>query len=379
MKKLSILLLAFVALIGFNACTSDDDVVFIANPDAEGIQFTNTFSSTYDLTVIEPEDVIERFVWNEIDVDVPTNLTYELQASLSEDFESMAVLGRTPKNNLDVTAQQLIKIVNDEEEEKEIEINKDEPITFYFKVVASPGTAQDMAHTSDVVSFSALLPSEAALTNFYLVGDATAAGWNPDNNNTPLFRDAENENIFYFTGRFAGGDGVEGFKLLETLGQWQPQWGLDNGELSSSEILGGDPSAFPVDADAYYSLTINIDEMTYSFETYDASTQATYNMIGLVGAGTTVGWPNDDNPAPDVLLTKSDFDPHLWYAKDVELLEDGIKFRANQDWGVNWGGGENFPSGQATGDDIIVTKAGIYNVWFNDLTGRYIFNPQVEE
>lgn len=116
--------------------------------------------------------------------------------------------------------------------------------------------------------------------------------------------------------------------------------------------------------------------MTYSFDSYDASGAKTYDMIGLVGAGTTVGWPNDDNPAPDIMLTKSDFNPHIWSAKDVELSEAGIKFRANQDWTVNWGGGENFPSGKANGDDIIVSKAGTYDVWFNDLTGRYIFIEQ---
>jgi hypothetical protein len=98
-------------------------------------------------------------------------------------------------------------------------------------------------------------------------------------------------------------------------------------------------------------------------------------MIGLVGEGTTVGWPNDDNPTPDIMLTQSSFDPHIWYVKDVQLSEAGIKFRANQTWDVNWGGGENFPSGQATGDDIIVSEAGNYEAWFNDLTGRYIFIP----
>ncbi|MGB7842829.1 MAG: SusF/SusE family outer membrane protein [Salinimicrobium sp.] len=370
MKKLSILLLAFVALIGFNACSSDDDVVFIANPDAEGIHFTNAFASNYDLTEMEAGDVVERFVWNEIDVEVPTNINYELQGSLTEDFETSEPIGSTPSNNVDVTAGQLIKLV------KDAELDANNTITLYFRVVASPGTAGEMAHISPIVSFSAVIPTEAEYVNFYLVGDVTAAGWNPDNNNTPLFRDPTNLNIYYYTGRFAGSADTEGFKLLETLGEWQPQWGLDNGALSNSTILGGDPGAFPVNSEGYFAFTMNTDEMTYSFESYDASAATTYDMIGLVGAGTTVGWPNDDNPAPDVLLTKSDFNPHLWYAKDVELLEAGIKFRANQDWGVNWGGGENFPSGQATGDDIIVTKAGIYNVWFNDLTGRYIFIEQ---
>ncbi len=49
MKKLSILLLAFVALIGFNACTSDDDVVFIANRTQKGLHLQILFPPEYVL------------------------------------------------------------------------------------------------------------------------------------------------------------------------------------------------------------------------------------------------------------------------------------------------------------------------------------------
>ncbi|MCY2686863.1 SusF/SusE family outer membrane protein [Salinimicrobium sp. TH3] len=383
MKKLSILLLAFVALIGFNACTSDDDVVFIAQPDPEGIAFVNSFSPEYILTSSTAENTVERFVWNEIDLDVPTNINYDVLVSTSEDMTDPALLGSTAGTNLAVKVKQLMNFATEEVGlDNDPETEAPNTGTMYVQVVATAGTGGEMVHASEVKALNVVIPEtageeEEVFLNFFLVGDATAAGWNPDNNNTPLFRDAENENIFYFTGRFDGSGDKEGFKLIEILGQWQPQWGLDNGNLSNSIILGGDPSAFPVDADAYYSLTMNVDEMTYSFEPYDESGAATYDMIGLVGEGTTVGWPSDDNPTPDILLTKSTFDPHIWYAQDVELSEAGIKFRANQDWAVNWGGGENFPSGQATGDDIIVSKAGIYNVWFNDITGRYIFIEQI--
>lgn len=154
---------------------------------------------------------------------------------------------------------------------------------------------------------------------------------------------------------------------------WQPQWGLENGELSSSEILGKDPSAFPVDTDGYYSLTVNIDELTYSFEPYDATGAATYATIGLIGDSTPEGWDADQD------MTQSEFDPHLWYIKGIELTDGEAKFRADNDWVIDWGG--NTPlSGVAPekGPNIPVT-AGIYDVWFNDLTGHYVFIPQPQE
>ncbi|MHA6280306.1 SusF/SusE family outer membrane protein [Salinimicrobium sp. CAU 1759] len=378
MKKLSILLLAFVALVGFNACTSDDDVVFIAQPDPEGISFINTFSSEYILTNATAENTVERFVWNEIDIDVPTNINYDVLASTSAEMTDPVLLGSTAGTNLAVKVKQLMNLAEDAGLDNDPSTEAPNTGTIYVQVVATAGTGGEMAHASEVQAMNVVIPEtteeeEESFLNFFLVGDATAAGWNPDNNNTPLFRDGENEDIFYFTGRFDGSGDKEGFKLLEILGQWQPQWGLDNGNLSNSTILGGDPSAFPVDADAYYTLTMNVDEMTYSFEPYDESGAATYNTIGFLGDATPGGWDADTD------LTQLDFDPHIWYANGVTLNDGEMKFRANDAWDVNWGGDTPI-SGKASanGPNIPVT-AGVYDIWFNDLTGRYILIPQTEE
>lgn len=378
MKKLSILILALVTLTGFNACSSDDDVVFIAQPDPEGINFMNTFSSAYVLTNATAENTAERFVWNEVDVDVPTNITYEVQGSTTAEFDDYTILGSTSSNNLAITVRQLMNLA--EEAGLDNDPNTDAPNTgtIYVRVVASAGTAGEMAHTSEVKSLTVMLPEsgeeEETFTNFFLVGDATAAGWNPANNNTPLFRDAENENLFHFTGRFDGSGDKEGFKLLEVLGLWQPQWGLDGSNLSNSTILGGDPSAFPVDADGYYTFTMNIDDMSYSFEPYDASGAATYDAMGIIGPAQSGGWDADTD------LTKSTFDPHIWYANDVELSDGEMKFRANDAWDASWGA-TTFPSGQGANanDPNIPVTGGVYDIWFNDLTGRYILIPQTEE
>lgn len=374
MKKLSILLLAFVAFSGIYSCSSDDDVVFIAQPDVEGINFTNSFNANYILTPGTATNVAERFVWNTVDFETPTNITYELQGSLDTDFNNFDVMGTTADNNLSVTVQQMMNLAMDSGLDTDRATEASNSGALYFRVIAYAGdnTGNSNAQNSEVKSITVILPEdaeeeEAPLKNLFLVGDATAAGWNPNNNNTPLFRSADNQNVYNYTGYFGAGE----FKLLE-VSDWQPQWGLDNGSLSNSDILGGDPGSFLVSTAGFYTFTINIDEMSYSFEPYDASGATTYDVIGLVGAGTSVGWPGDDNPEPDIVLTKSDFDEHIWYAQGIELTEGGMKFRANLKWDVNWGGGENFPSGIATGDDIIAQE-GTYNVWFNDITGRYNF------
>ena len=377
MKRLPILLLAFVALLGFNSCSSDDDVVFIAQPDSEGISFLNTFSSNYILTSATGQNIAERFVWNELDVDVPTVLTYEVQGSPTTDFEGFTPMGSTSENNLAVTVKQLMDLAAEAGIDNDPETDAPNTGTLYFRVVGSPGTSGDLvAHTSEPQALTVTLPESGeeevpSFRNFFLVGDATAAGWNPDNNNTPLFRDGQNENLYHYTGRFAGGAEIEGFKLVETLGSWSPQWGVDSaGELSNNDILGEDPTAFTVEDDAYYTLTVNTDEMTHSFEAYNASADASYASIGIIGDATPGEWDEDTQ------LNQSDFDSHIWYASGVELTDGEFKFRVDGAWDTDWGG-SNFPSdqGELKGDNIKAI-GGTYDIWFNDITGHYILIAQ---
>lgn len=379
MKKFSILLLAFVALLSFNACTQDDDIVFVAQPDPEGIQFSNSLQNTYVLPSGNPDNLAERFVWNEVDFEAPTTISYELQGSASEAFDSYMVIGNTGSNNLGVTIGQMLDLAEEAGLDNDPETEMPNTGTVYFKVRAFAGEGEGNAleEFSEILSVNVELPEaeeegEAPKMELYLVGDATAAGWDPANNNTPLFRDGENENIYYFQGRFAGGADVEGFKFLQT-NEWQPQWGLSNGELTNSDILGEDPNAFPVEDDAYYSLMVNVDEMTYTWEAIDESAADVQTNIGIIGDSTPDGWDADTN------MTQSEFNPHIWYIQGIELVDGFAKFRANDAWDINWGS-ETPLSGQTTsgGPDIPVT-AGTYDVWFNTLDGRYTFIPQVEE
>jgi len=394
MKKLSILLMAFVAFVGLNSCSSDDGVVFIAQPDVAGINFTNSFNESYVLTPATSGNIAERFVWNTVDFDVPTNITYQLQGSTSADFSSFDIIGATGENNLGVKVSQLKSLADDAGFDNDANTEAPNTGLVYFRVRAFAGTdgGNGLSEMSEVKSITLILPegeSEVVLKNLFMVGDATAALWDNNNNNTPLFRNPDNENIFYYTGYFAAND-ITGqddkdfaFKFLTTLGQWAPMYGPTEDSYATSGSLmfretEQDPDAakIMVETAGYYSLIINLDEMTWSFEEFDASAAATYDKIGLVGDGTTAGWPGDDNIDPDILMTKSTFDAHIWNAQGVELSDGGVKFRANLLWDKSWGGGESFPSGIATGDNINA-KEGTYNVWFNDLTGRYLFIPVV--
>ncbi|WP_037320801.1 SusF/SusE family outer membrane protein [Salegentibacter sp. Hel_I_6] len=379
MKKLSILFLAFIALLSFNACTQDDDIVFVAQPDPEGIQFSNSFQSSYILPSGNIGNLAERFVWNDVNFDAPTTITYELQGSADESFGDFMVIGSTGSNNLGVTIGQMRELAADAGLDNDPETEAPNTGTVYFKVRAFAGDGEGNAleEFSEPVAINVELPEaeeegEAPKMELYLVGDATEAGWNPANNNTPLFRDGENENIYYFQGRFAGGAEIEGFKFLQTT-EWQPQWGLSNGELTNSDILGEDPNAFPVDDDAYYSLMVNVDEMTYTWEAIDESAADVQTNIGIIGDSTPNGWDADTD------MTQSEFNPHIWYIQGIELTDGEAKFRADDAWDLDWGGTTPVSGETTVAGPNIPVIAGTYDVWFNTLDGRYTFIPQGEE
>lgn len=377
MKKTIFIFVALLSVLGFNACSEDDDFTFVARPNPEGIAFENTFLESYPLSVANGDNLAERFVWNKTDFGVPSPVKYELQASTTEAFEAEEVVASDlTTNNYGVTVSYLLNLAGQAGLDNDPDTEAPNTGSLYFRVKAYIGdTGGDTEQLSAVIALPIVLTeaSEGGVEMkplMFLVGDVTAAGWSENNNNTPLFRDGENDQIFSFTGRFAGSGDTEGFKILETLGEWQPQWGLDGAALSNSDLLGGDPSAFPVSTDGYYSLSINKEDMSYTFEAYDAAAAPTYGSIGILGDATADGWDADQD------LTPTAFDPHIWVIEGIELTDGHVKFRVGDLWDVSWGATTPL-SGQGSlgGPDIPVT-AGVYNVWFNDLDGRYILIPQ---
>ncbi len=109
MKKIKILGLLIIAILGFNSCSQDDDLVFTAVSPVEGVSFSNTFLAEYILTPATSGNLGERFTWSDAFFDVPTPVTYELQRSISGNFDEADILvGSTSGNELAVTIGNLL-------------------------------------------------------------------------------------------------------------------------------------------------------------------------------------------------------------------------------------------------------------------------------
>ncbi|NER16920.1 SusE domain-containing protein [Spongiivirga citrea] len=238
----------------------------------------------------------------------------------------------------------------------------------FAKEVTESGTLERLSET---VTFS-LTPYSLDFPYLFFVGAATAPGWDNNNNNPPLFRDPNDGSKYYYTAYFNG----DAFKLLEIKGQWQPQWGTNDGStLAVNDGTGSDPGVFNAPAAGYYTFSVDIagTSGTFSIENYDASGATDYNTIGMIGSSRTGN--NDGWAEPDTDMTQSPFDSHIWYANNITLLDGELKFRANDSWDTNWGSAtELFGLGSFDGPGIPVI-AGTYDIWFNDLDGSYVLVP----
>lgn len=190
--------------------------------------------------------------------------------------------------------------------------------------------------------------------NVGLIGDATTNGWDSI---TYMMKDGSDPNLWTINIDLMDG-GVQFVGDSGTI-----VWG-GSGFPEDTAVVDGD--TIPVTAGKYI-VTFNS-----STGAYDFTLVPIYESVGIIGDATPNGWDGDD-----IDLEKSAEDPSVWTLR-LDLLDGEAKFRADNDWVVNWGGGD-FPSGVATidGPNIPVT-AGDYLVRFNSFTGEYSFTEIIE-
>ena len=364
---LSVLLSAFL----ITSCDEVADEMTVEEP--ESFTLSELDISEIELDQTNPENPVATFVWTDPDYGQQTVENYDLEFSDTENFEnSFVVTSLSGDRDITLSTRELNSAVG------EIGLPPSEWNTAYARIISSLGRSQsELPVTSNIISFEVKPYFNYPFNDFFLVGNGTSAGWSNDNNNPPLFRDASNPDLYRYTGFFQKGGGIDNgrFKVISVKGQWQPQWGTtfsepDDPIENSGGIAGNpttqdsDPGRFGVESSGYYTFTIDFGNNEYTMEPFNASNATEFTSITLQGSGIPTSTE----------MNQLSIDPHIWYLNGVSLETGGIQFETNT--GNSWGGDTSF-SGVATegGASIDIIVADEYNVWFNDLTGDYIFIP----
>ena len=151
-----------------------------------------------------------------------------------------------------------------------------------------------------------------------------------------------------------GDDGVHftGYMYLNQNGFkfcTQPNW--DGTNYGADFNTAGDAANITMTEPAgYYKVDVDLSAKTY--------TLIPITTIGIIGSASPNGWDSDVDMTyvPYNAETK---ELGYWEAKDITLASGEIKFRANDDWAINWGGDVNALT--QSGANISV-DAGTYDI-----------------
>ena len=172
-----------------------------------------------------------------------------------------------------------------------------------------------------------------------ILGGSVAADWNTGNA-VPM---QMVEPGIYDTYQYITVDGF-GFKFVPQNSGWDGDFGASKTKAGSLSQTDEDNLSVP--KDGFYRVRTNIKDMTYS---------VTETSWGIIGDATPGGWDSDTNMT--MTAAKGEY---VWKA-DITLTSGKIKFRANDDWAINFGDDGINGSLEYNGADIAVA-AGTYHI-----------------
>lgn len=353
MKNIFKIFIAVAILTGLWSCENEESLMILQPQEAAFSIITPESGSSTILNEATPANTALTVTWEKVTYGAPTVVTYTVQFAAS-DTEFAAPVDVTSSTSTNSTID--VNELNTRALELGLTPNVEGAIDVRIK--ATVGTTNAEPKFSDVITIivTPYGSTEIPVVTLYLVGPGTSAGWDVNNNNMPIFTDPNDNTKHYYTGYFNAGD----FKLIEKLGQWEPIYypTVEPNKVFYKTSDTQPDGNFWNETAGYYTFEINIKDLTYTLAEYTGSTTTTYNKIAYKGSvitGDDSGWETE------VALTQSTFNPHIWKASAQTLKAGKMLFYANNQWMAEWG------------PDIIIEKEGKYDVWFNDLDGRYTF------
>ncbi|MAX71461.1 MAG: DUF5116 domain-containing protein [Flavobacteriaceae bacterium] len=338
MKTIFKLSLLALTLLSFS-CSEDDQ--FQVSEDSIGGILT---PSTGDSFVLNPFEVQTNTAmtisWEDAIYSVPTQANYTVEVAQSgTNFENAIVVGNTIENALTVNISNLNNYAILAGLFPFVEGQLD------IRVKSAIGDEAVLPQYSDAITVS-ITPFTTDLPKLSVPGNHQ--GWDPPT--APLlassaFGETDYEGYVWLDGEYK-------FLAPDETGvvfEWgNTDWGDDgnfNGVLVETDEVNCTESTA-----GYYLVKANTDELTYSTEIMN---------WGIIGNATPTGWDSDTDliydPATRTLSITLDLTAQ-------EAPDNGIKFRANDDWGVNLGDTGADGTMEYSGDNIGIPVSGNYTI-----------------
>jgi len=360
--------IAAVLLFAATSCEKEDFLIFTATTNGT-LSIQNELQPVYKLSNATSTNIAERLVWNEPDFDAPTTVTYLVEFSTDSNFSSINLdSGDTSNNHFGISISDLIGMATalGLDEDPSTTNDAGEPNTkgsVYARVKAFAGSTSSGANQVVLTSPTVILNIEmleaaascedATLSTWGLVGSAVN-NWGGDSrgfaagNDVPFLSNGT-EGLYKAALYMSDGE----FKIRQ-----DNDWGVNLGDTGADGTLEANGDNIAISAGNYY-VEFNETEMTISVTPADP-------VWGIVGSATLNGWGD----APDVKMIPDPCNEGVYIVYGVTLSDGEMKFRADDDWGVNLG--DNGADGTTdSGGDNIAVSAGTYNITLDTVNNTY--------
>ena len=347
--------------------------------------------------VITPDNMgsTQTFTWDAADFGVRTQINYSIEASYNDGAKLVLFTGMNGTSS-EQTYESLNNILALSVEDGGLGVPSGEPTDVDFYISATIGTDFEKFYSAPVTVRMTVTTAERTYPTVWVIGDY--CGWNHGNSQFLFsfsgdeityeaivtvrmtvttaertyptvwvigdycgWNHGNSQFLFSFSGDEItyeaivdfGEKAANGFKLTGIAG-WDDtcNWGTDGDApapdpeaASISLISSGGSGNIMAYSKRFYRLVFDRSTLTLS-------NKLSFNSMGIIGDATPGGWDTD---------TEMNFDTQkqrFWV--DVTLSAGEFKFRADNDWTINFGGADGHLS--QNGDNIKAT-AGNYRVY----------------
>lgn len=384
------------ALTFFTACENDDHVPeFTLQAASENVAFQNTFLAEYLLSTETADNIAERFVWNQVEFGVQTQISYQLEGSISENFDAESDYqydsGTLTETNASITIQNLLDMavglgLDNDPATTDGSGNPNNSGTVYFKVTAFVGSGAGtdaVSSTSNVVELTITLVESSGgapvcdLDQLWVVGaGATDAGWGWS---TPIALTCVGNNVYAGNLNLQNLDGAENnFRFFTVKDDWgsglnYPYY--EGEEYTIDENLAnagdGDSNFAFIGTTGFYYLEVDTSAKTITISEPQATGDCDYDQLWVVGAGAVdAGW-GWDTPVQLMCSGEGVYSGFI-NLQNLDGSDNNFRFFTAKD---DWGSGLNYPYYQGEeytiDENLVNAEDGDSNFAFIGTTGKY--------
>jgi hypothetical protein len=351
MKKIHLILFVLVGLIAIISCEKDETkIVFdLGNTTAPALT-SPTGGTSFVLSEENDTVTMATFTWNEADFGYDAAILYLVQFDFAgNDFASAVTLGNTANLEYSITVGEMNQKMLLADGVFGIVNSIETRIAAVIQAIDKSGI--DTLYSSTLALD--ITPYEVILVYPRLFVPGEHNGWDAADSTSSIYSVKSNDK---YEGYIYTTVNPSGFKLL-----YVPAWEEDNtigdpdaaGTSGTLQIgsWGGNNIMITTDP-GYYQIKADLNALTYSHLRTE---------WGLIGDATPGGWDNDTDMTYNV-------GEEVWEVT-LDLTGGGkIKFRANDDWGLNYGSNNANGICDEGGSDIPIDMTGNYTVTL-DLRG----------